>query len=66
MRLDLGWSHEHKVGMYAAECFVPQTRELLALEVHPARTYDSIEDWLGAAQTWQGAVVRSLFDPDPF
>jgi len=66
VRLDLGWYSPDKVGMFAAEAWTAGTRELLALEVHPARRYDHLGDWLGAAQQWQADVVRSLFDPDPF
>lgn len=66
VRLDLGWSDAELLGMFAAEAYVPSTRELLALEVHPLCYYDGLEQWLGAAQRWQGAVVRDLFDPNPF
>ncbi len=66
VRLDLGWYSPEKVGMFAAEASTTGTRELLALEVHPARRYDHLGEWLSAAQRWQGEVVRSLFDPDPF
>jgi len=66
VRLDLGWCAPDKVGMFAGEAYVSGTKELLALEVHPAHRYDHLGDWLGAAQRWQGDIVRSLFDPDPF
>jgi hypothetical protein len=66
VRLDLGWDSAHKVGMFAAEAFVPGTRELVAIEVHPPRTYLMMADWLGSAQRWQAEVVRAIFDPDPF
>jgi len=52
--------------MFAAEAFVPGTRELLALEVHPLRRYDHMGDWLEHAQRWQGHIVRAVFDVDPF
>lgn len=66
IRLDLGWSSVHGVGMFAGEAYVTGTKELLALEVHPARRYDHLGHWLELAQTWQRDVVRSVFDPDPF
>ncbi len=66
VRLDLGWlQHEH-LGMFAAEAHVAGTRELLALEVHPIRRYDHMGDWLAQAQTWQGDIVRAVFDVEPF
>lgn len=66
VRLDLGWCQPEHVGMFAAEAFVPGTRELLALEVHPLRRYDHMGDWLEHAQRWQGHIVRAVFDVDPF
>jgi hypothetical protein len=66
VRLDLGWHGPERIGMFAAEASVSGTRELLALEVHPAHRYDSLDHWLGSAQRWQASVVRDLFDPDPF
>ncbi len=65
-RLDLGWDWRNHVGMFAMEAFVPATRELLALEVHPAAYYPTFHDWLGLAQRSQGLVVADLFDPEPF
>jgi hypothetical protein len=52
--------------MYSAGAFVSQSRELLALEVHPIRRYPDRHAWLEAAQRWQASIVYSLFDPDPF
>jgi hypothetical protein len=52
--------------MFAAEAHVAGTRELLALEVHPIRRYDHMGDWLAQAQTWQGDIVRAVFDVEPF
>lgn len=66
VRLDLGWDPSSRVGMYAGEAYVPTTRELVALEVHPARRYANIHAWLGQALTWQSAMVVDVFDPDPF
>ncbi len=66
LRLDLGWARGPNLGMFAAEAYVSNTRELLALEVHPTRGYSTMQEWLDAAQTWQRAVVLDLFDPDPF
>lgn len=66
VRLDVGWSSPHRLGMFAAEAYVPTTKELLALEVHPSARYDSLVQFLTRAQTWQGQVLLDLFDPDPF
>lgn len=66
VRLDVGWHREDRIGMFSAECYVPGTRELLALEVHPSTRYDSLEHFLRYAQGWQRDVLRSVFDPDPF
>ncbi len=66
VRLDLGWASQHNVGMFAAEAYVTNTRELLALEVHPSRSYVTMQGWLASALQWQRAVVLDLFDPDPF
>lgn len=66
VRLDVGWHAAERIGMYSAECYVPNTRELLALEVHPSARYDSLEHFVGTAHAWQRAVLLSVFDPDPF
>ncbi len=66
VRLDVGWSSPNRVGMFSAEAYVPTSRELLALEVHPSARYDSLVQFLTHAQTWQGQVLLDLFDPDPF
>jgi hypothetical protein len=66
VRLDLGWHPAERVGMFAGEAYVPTTRELVALEVHPARRYANIHAWLGHATNWQTGIVLDLFDPDPF
>lgn len=66
VRLDLGWIPSERTGMFAGEAYVPTTRELVALEVHPMRRYANIHAWLGAALEWQGALVVDVFDPDPF
>ncbi len=66
VRLDLGWSPGQNVGMFAGEVYVSDSRELLALEVHPARTYTHQEAWLRCAQAWQAEMIRAVFDSDPF
>lgn len=66
VRLDLGWYRPENVGMFAAEAWVSNTHELLALEVHPLRRYGSLLEFLTLAQTWQGALVNDLLDPEPF
>lgn len=66
VRLDVGWHREHRIGMFSAEAYVPNTRELLALEVHPSTRYDSLEHFLRYAQGWQRDVLLYTFDPDPF
>ncbi len=66
IRLDVGWHAADKVGMYAAEAYVSDSRELLALEVHPSRHYPDLEDFLSRAQTWQRGVLLDIFNPDPF
>jgi hypothetical protein len=52
--------------MYSAEAWVPGTRELLAMEVHPATHYDGLAQFLKRALSWQGEVLLDVFDPDPF
>jgi hypothetical protein len=52
--------------MFAGEVYVSDSRELLALEVHPARTYTHQEAWLRCAQAWQAEMIRAVFDSDPF
>lgn len=66
VRLDVGWHREHNVGMFSGEVYVPNTRELLGLEVHPTSRYENLEVFIGQAQRWQGALLRDCFDPDPF
>ncbi len=66
VRLDLGWHQAEHIGMFAGEVYVSTTRELLALEVHPARHYLLRSDWLSAAQRWQAEMVNAVLDPDPF
>lgn len=65
-RLDLAWCAPEGVGMFAAEAYVPNTRELLALEVHPSSYWATLDGFLGHASTWQVGMLRDLFDPEPF
>lgn len=66
VRLDLGWAAADRVGMFAGEAYIPTTRELVALEVHPSRRYANIHAFLGHAVAWQSELVVDVFDPDPF
>lgn len=66
VRLDLGWASHERVGMFAGEAYVPTTRELVALEVHPGRPYANLHAFLGHAVAWQSDLVVDVFDPDPF
>lgn len=66
VRLDLGWSADERLGMFSAEAYIPTTKELLALEVHPTRWYPGLENFLETATTWQRLVLGDVFDPDPF
>lgn len=66
VRLDVGWLPGVRAGMWAAEAFVPGTRELLAMEVHPTRRYDSLEHFLYITRNHHCTVLRDIFDPDPF
>jgi hypothetical protein len=52
--------------MSSLEAYIPTTRELLALEVHPSARYDSLAQFLDGAAGWTRAVMLDLFDPDPF
>lgn len=66
VRLDLGWDTSARIGMFAGEVYIPTSRDLIALEVHPARKYANIHAFLGHALGWQGDLVVDVFDPDPF
>ena len=66
VRLDLGWHSAERVGMFAGEAYVPTTRDLVALEVHPGRRYANLHAFLGHAVAWQSDLVVDVFDPDPF
>lgn len=66
VRLDVGWAPDHSIGMYAAECYVPNTRELLALEVHPSARYDSLDHFLDRAARAHLDLLSATFNPDPF
>lgn len=66
VRLDLGWHGHERVGMFSGEAYVPTTRELVALEVHPGRRYANLHAFLGHAVAWQSDLVVDVFDPDPF
>lgn len=66
VRLDVGWLPGVRAGMWAAEAFIPHTKELLAMEVHPTRRFDSLEHFLEVTTTYHRTVLRDLFDPDPF
>jgi hypothetical protein len=65
-RLDVGWHAGDRIGVSSIEVFVPGTRELLALEVHPNRPYPSIQDLISHTSEWCGVVLRDVLDPDPF
>jgi hypothetical protein len=52
--------------MFSGEAYVPTTRELIALEVHPGRKYANLHAFLGHAVAWQSDLVVDVFDPDPF
>lgn len=66
VRLDVGWDADHRVGMFAAEAFVPTTKELLAMEVVPSTRYDSLQQFCGVAGERHVLLLTDLFDPDPF
>lgn len=66
VRLDVGWAPGVRIGMWAAEAWIPGTKELLAMEVHPSRRFDSLEHFLDVTTTYHRTVLRDLFDPDPF
>lgn len=66
IRLDLGWDSTEQVGMCAFEAMIPGTKELIAMHVVPIRLYDTLDNFLGDAQRWQGDLVRELFGADPF
>lgn len=66
VRLDLGWYRPEDVGMFAGEAWVSTTHELLALEVHPSRRYNNIEEFLTCAQEWQKSILHDCLHPEPF
>lgn len=66
VRMDVGWLREERRGMFSIEGYVPDTRELLALEVVPLRLYANLEVFLATVREGQAEMLRDLLDPDPF
>jgi hypothetical protein len=66
VRLDVGWAADDRVGMSSIEAYLPHTKELIALEVHPSARYLSLQDFLTQATAWQHQVLLDCFDPPPF
>lgn len=52
--------------MHSIEGYIPDTRELLALEVVPLRRYANLEVFLATVRESQAEMLRDLLDPDPF